>query len=122
MAGSSKIQRKLMRIFGKDSGLNQRSIFGSLASGLGAFSTDPEVIQSNGNYLGGWFSSVLGGNSPAIEDMNSLHFLYAYQLAYLMQAGIAEWDVDTEYFTGSLVSSAGRVYESLIDNNLSNAV
>lgn len=118
----TKINRKLMKIFGQSAGVNQRAVFGSLAAGTPVFSTDPETIQSNGNYLGGWFSAVLGGNSPAIQDMNSLNYLFAYQLAYLMQSGVAEWDTNTEYFTGSLVMSAGRIYSSLVDNNLGYAI
>jgi len=117
----AKIDRKLMKIFGTNATAQQRGVFGSLAAGSPAYSTDPETIQSLSNYLGGWFDAVLGNNSPAIEDMNSLHFLFAYQLAYLMQAGIPEWNDETTYYIGSLATnSTGTVYVSRTDNNLNN--
>jgi len=119
----AKIIRKNQKIFGSNPGINQVGKFGSLAAGLPAFTTDPEVIQELSNYLVGWFGAVVGGNSPAIEDMNAVHFLYAYQLAYLMQTGVAEWNVDTEYYIGSLVNDGnGNLYSSLTDTNLGNVV
>lgn len=119
----SKILRKNMKIFGSNPGFNQMAVFGSLAAGVPSFSTDPEVIQSLSNYLDGWFDAVIGNNSPAIEDMNSLCFVYAYQIAYLMQAGIAEWNTDTTYYVGSMVNDGnGRIYTSLTDNNTGNPI
>lgn len=118
----AKIARKFMKIFGSNAGAQQRGVFGSLAAGLPAYSTDPETIQSLSNYEDGWFGAVLGNNSPAIQDMNALQFLFAYQLAYGFQAGIAEWDDATTYYIGSLVNVAGVVYVSIADDNLNNAV
>lgn len=118
----AKIARKNMKIFGSSAGTNQIAEFGSLAAATPSFTTDPEVVQSLSNYLTGWFGAVLGGNSPAIEDMNALCFLYAYQLSYLMQEGVAEWNSLTTYFIGSMVNSGGRIYVSQVDNNLNNAV
>ena len=118
----AKIARKNMKIFGVNAGAQQRGVFGSLAAGLPAYSTDPETIQSLSNYEDGWFGAVLGNNSPAIQDMNALQFLFAYQLAYGFQAGIPEWDDATTYYAGSLVNAAGVVYVSIADDNLNNAV
>lgn len=118
----AKITRAIQKIFGSAAGINQRAQIGSLAAGTPNFTTDPAVIQGLANYLEGWFGVVLGGNSPAIEDMNSLCFLFAYQLAYLMQAGIAEWETGTTYYKGSFVNVGGVSYISLTDNNLGNAV
>lgn len=121
----SKITRVTQKIFGSSAGFQQVAQFGSLAASAPTFSTDPAVIQSLSNYLGGWFSAVLGGNSPAIEDMNALCYLYAYQLAYLMQEGVPEWDSGTTYYKGSIVSSGGQIpilFSSQTDSNLNNAV
>lgn len=119
----AKLTRVLQKVFGSSAGANQRAQFGSLAAAAPAFTTDPLVIQSLSNYLDGWFAAVVGGNSPAIEDMNSLCFLYAYQLAYLMQAGTAEWDATTTYYKGSLANNGnGLTYASLTDANLGNAL
>ncbi len=118
----AKIARKSQKIFASTAGPQQLGIYGSLAAGLPAYSTDPETIQSLPEYLTGWFGAVLGNNSPAIEDMNSLCYLFAYQLAYTMQAGIPEWDDGTTYYIGSLVMVSGEVYVSLTDDNLNNLV
>lgn len=118
----SKILRKTQLVFGADAGLNQISQYGSLAAGSAAYSVDPAVIQALSNYLTGWFGAVVGGNSPAIEDMNALCYLFAYQLAYGFQAGVPEWDAGTTYYTGSMATSDGVIYVSLTDTNLNNAV
>lgn len=119
----AKLTRVFQKIFGSTAGVNQIAKFGSLAAGAPAFTTDPSVIQALANYLTGWYGAVIGENSPAIQDMNAICFLFARQLAYLFQAGIPEWDTQTTYFIGSLVTDGtGNVYVSLTDNNLGNAL
>lgn len=119
----AKITRKIAKIFGSSAGVNQIGTFGSLAAGSPAYTTDPTVIQSLANYLTGWFGAVVGGNSPAIEDMNALCYLFAYQIAYVMQEGVPEWDATTTYYIGSLVNNgSGVIYVSLTDTNLNNAL
>ena len=118
----SKLSRVTQRIFGSGAGASQIGQFGSYAASSPTISSDPSVIQSLSNWLTGWFGAVVGGNSPAIEDMNGLHFVITYQLAYLMQAGIPEYDAGTTYYTGSLTMSAGNIYRSLADNNTGNAL
>lgn len=119
----SRIVRKLQKIFGSGAGPTEIAQYGSLAAGTPAYSTDPEVIQSLSNYLDGWFGAVIGGNSPAIEDVNALDYLFAYQLSYLLQAGVPEWNTLTEYFIGQTAADgSGNLYFSLTDNNLGNAL
>lgn len=119
----AKIDRKHMKIFGSGAGTAQLGKFGSLAAGAAATTTDPEEIQSLSNYLTGWYGAVIGSNAPAMEDMNGLCFLFAYQLAYIMQAGIPEWNASTTYYIGSLVNDGyGNIYVSLIDDNTNNAL
>lgn len=118
----AKIVRKTQLIFGS-AAPSQLGQFGSLAAGTAVYSADPAVIQSLSNYLNGWVAAILGGGSPAIEDMNGLCYLFAYQLAYNFQMGVAEWDAGTTYFTGSLVNDGtGATYASVIDNNTNQAV
>lgn len=100
----SKIVRKNQKIFGINAGFDQIAQFGSLAASAPTFTTDPETIQALSNYLVGWFNGVEATNSPAIEDMNALCYLYAYQLAYLMQQGIPEYNSATTYYMGSLIN------------------
>jgi hypothetical protein len=118
----AKLDRKNMKVFGSLAGYAQLGKIGSLAAGAQTTTTDIEEMQSLANYLTGWFGVVVGGNSPAIEDMNALCHVFAYQLAYLMQAGIPEWNSQTSYYIGSIVNSSGTIYVSLTDDNLNNAV
>ncbi len=118
----AKITRAVQKIFGSTSGFQQVSQYGSLANGTPNFTLDPVVIQALTQYTNGWFDAAIGSNSPAIEDMNALCYLYAYQLAYLMQEGIAEWDATTTYFIGSMVQDGtGAQYISTLDTNLNNS-
>lgn len=117
----SKIARVVQKIFGSSAGVNQIAQFGSLAASAPAFTTNPATIQALSNYLTGWYGAVIGANSPAIEDMNALCYLYAYQLSYIMQAGIPEWDTDTVYYIGSLVSDGlTGVWMSITNTNTGN--
>jgi len=118
----AKLTKVAQRIFGIDAGVDQIGKFGSLFAGSAASTTDPEEAQSLSNWLTGWFDAVIGGNAPAIEDMNAVHFVQTYQLAYLMQQGVAEWDADTIYFIGSIVNDSGTLYRSIQDDNEGNSV
>ena len=119
----AKILRKYQKIFGGSSAAAPSGIiakFGSLAAASPAYSSDPDVIQALAAYLNGWQGAVVGNNSPALQDRNALDFLMTRQLAYLFQAGVAEWDASTEYETGSWVQVAGVVYISKVDTNVNN--
>ncbi len=118
----AKILRKAAKVFASGAGVNQIAQFGSLAAGSPAFTTDPDVIQALSNYLTGWFGAVIGANSPAEEDMNAILYLLSYQVAYLLQTGIGEWNSTTTYYIGSFVSSGSKIYVSLTDTNLNHAV
>lgn len=118
----AKLPRANQKIFGVTAGLDQIEKFGSLATGTPEFTTDPEEIQELSNYEEGWFAGVVGNNVPAIEDMNALFYLYSYQLAYIFQAGIPEWNEDTTYFVGSIVNVEGVLYVSIQNTNLNHAV
>jgi hypothetical protein len=119
----SKLPRETQLVFGSNAGFDQIAQFGSLAASSPTFTTNIATIQGLSNYLVGWFNAVIGENSPAIEDMNALCYLYAYQLAYLFQAGVPEWDSGTTYYIGSLVNDgSGNEYLSIANSNLNNAV
>jgi len=118
----SRLARVFQKRFGSTHGSDQVAKFGSLFAGSPVFTDDPALIQSLSNFLDGWYSAVIGGNAPAIQDMNALFVLLFYQLAYLFENGVPEWDSSTNYFIGSIVNSSGEFYVSLVDNNLNNAV
>lgn len=123
----AKLTRFTQKLFGSTAGTNTMSQFGGLAAGYPVVPTrysgstiTPTLVQALANYLTGWTGAVIGGNSPAIEDMNSVCYLFAYQLAYLMQEGIAEYDASTTYYISSFCQSGGIVYQSLVDTNTGN--
>lgn len=119
----AKLPRYTQKVFASGATSGQLKQFGSLAAGAPANAVTPADVQALSNYLTGWFGAVIGTNSPAIEDMNSLCYLYGYQLAYLMQQGVAEWDAGTTYYVGSVAQDgAGKIYQSLQNNNLNNVL
>lgn len=119
----AKLARITQKIFGSGAGTDQIGKFGSLfATGVPAYTTDPTEAMSLSNWLVGWFGAAIGGNAPAIQDVNAIPFVETYQLAYLFQAGIAEWDSGTTYYIGSLVNVSGVIYRSLTDNNTGNSI
>lgn len=112
-------------LFADLAGTDQIAKFGSLAAGApqrydGA-SVTPALIQALSRYRSGWVDAVIDGSSPAIEDMNALCYLFAYQLAYLMERGVPQWSAGTTYWIGSIAQIAGVLYISRTDNNLNNS-
>ena len=118
------LTRVTQKIFASDpQGVEQLAQIGSLAAGAPAFTNDDaELMQDLPNFLEGWFSLVLGENSPAIEDRNSLDYLITRQLAYIFEKGVPEWIATTNYFIGSIVQVAGDTYVSLTNDNLNHPV
>lgn len=118
----AKINRFYQKIFGSNAGQNQISVFGSKAAGAPAYTNDPEQVQSLGVYLNGWFSAtqqtLQTQYAPRINDRNALDFMMTSQLAYILQAGIPEWNSLTSYYINSLCQAGGVIYKSLIDDNL----
>lgn len=116
----AKLPRVLAKVFGSGAGGAEIGVFGSFAAGSPATTTSPLTAQSLSNWLSGWYSAVVGDNSPAIEDLNSVAFVMGYQIAYLMQAGIPEYDSTTPYYINSLCMDGGRLFKSLTDGNTGN--
>lgn len=118
----AKQPRIFQKIFAENSGLAQVGKFGSLAAGSPQTTMDLAQVQSLSQFRGGWFSAVLGNNSPAIEDMNALFYLITAQLSYLFMSGIPEWSAEENYFIDSIVRSGSTLYISLTDDNINNAL
>jgi hypothetical protein len=54
--------------------------------------------------------------------MNGFCLVVAYQIANIMERGVAEWDSGTTYYKGAIVNTSGILYVSIADSNLNNAV
>lgn len=119
-----KILRKTQKRFASDA--NTTAQFGSTENGTPVFSKDLDVLQQLAAFSdGGWFDAALGGlRLPVLEEMNGLHRIFADQLGYLLQEGIPEFDIGTEYHQNSIVKKSGtyELYGSLIDTNIGNAL
>jgi len=96
-----RLERKAQTIFADSCPDSQMCAFGTPNPQSGSdpvFTKDVERIQT-AIYEGGWFPETLSGNiRPYAEDMNGLHYVHSYQLAYLLQQGIPEWNAATPYF------------------------
>ncbi len=117
MAG---LTRKTAIAFGLQGSTSNFGQFGSKQAGSPQTSQDPAIIQQLAAWGDGWTSAVVSGDKAAyIEDMNGFCLVDSYQITYLFQMGIPEWDANTLYFTGSVVqgaaggASAGQWFVSL---------
>lgn len=114
----SKINRAYQKIFGGTGVTSDFGEFGSLAAGTPTTTKDPATIQSLAAWLGGWAQATIGSLIPPYQDMNSVHYLAFYQICYLLQMGIAEWDNQTEYCINSIVQYNNLIYTSLVNTNI----
>lgn len=101
--------------------------FGSAKTGTPNPTTDIATIQALQAYLDGWGSAIISSrNYPPIEEVNGVLKTISYQACYLLQEGIPEYDINTEYSNTSIVKSISgnelSFYISLQNNNVGNAL
>lgn len=116
----AKITRATQTIFGGTGAVSDFGEFGSLALGSPTTTKSPSLIQSLTAWGLGWSFATIGSLIPAYQDMNSVHYLAFYQICYLLQMGIAEYDSGTTYYINSIVQFNGAQYQSLTDANIGN--
>ena len=119
----ANITRKHHKIFASSATNNGQ--FGSAQLGTKINSNDPDVIQALSAYDQGWNSATTGGTElPTLEEMQGLQYNNSYQIAYLLQKGIPEWNTSTDYHIGDIAREiAGtKFYKSITDNNIGNAL
>ena len=111
------ITRKTQLIFGGDLvPTGNIAKWGSLKDGTPGYSNDPALIQSS-EWANGLNGAVIGNRSPAQEDLNGLFYLLTYQLAYILERGMPEWDTNTAYFQNDFCRKGRTLYISQTDNN-----
>src|SRR5262245_2050606 len=94
--------------FGEGGVVNDFESFGSRADGAADYTKDVALIQSTAAWNTGWKNALLSGNrAPFVEDMNAMCLVIGYEMGYIFQEGIAEWDASTEYNVGSVVKTPG---------------
>ena len=116
----AKLARKTQNLFGENSNYEQMTAFGSPTLDNPVFTRDIDQIQS-AEYANGWFPTILDGAiRPYAEDMNGMFYLFTYQLKYILEQGVPEYDAGTTYYKNSLAKYGTEIYISLVDNNLGN--
>jgi hypothetical protein len=118
-----KLSRKTHRVFAGEAPVQGNiAQFGSEAAGTPNFTGDPEQIQALAAWGAGWGGAVVRNKVPPMQDMNALQYAFSYQLAYLLQMGVPEWNEDQEYYRNSFCQSGGLLYVSKLDGNVRRAV
>lgn len=116
------LTRFTQKIFGS-SNQNELGQFGSGIDNTRVTSADVETLQALSAYLGGWSDAVITSkNYPTFQEMNGLFYGLSYQIAYMFQNGIPEYDDGTEYKQTSIVKKSGtyQLYGSKTDENIGN--
>jgi hypothetical protein len=119
----ANLTRKNQKIFAQNATNNGQ--FGSLQDGSGIPSNDLDVLQANPAYKEGWNGATISGEElPALEELQGLNYVNTSQIAYIMQKGIPEWEVATDYYIGDIAREVGgtKLYKSLTDNNVGNVL
>ena len=111
------LDRKYQKIFAKNAEATDLGVVGSKNAGSAQNSTDVETIQSLSNWETGLRAQVTSNDAPYLQDQNSIFYVITSQLAYLFQAGISEWNSQTEYVANrSIVLKNGKIFIAIVNN------
>lgn len=115
------LTRKTQKVFAGNANADQIAIMGTMKTGTPQYSGDVAALQS-AEYELGWADAILSDKAPFLEEMNGVQYGFSYQLAYLLQEGIAEWDSATEYKANSFCKVNNTIYYSLQNDNVNHSV
>lgn len=123
----AKLTRVTGKVFGGSAPLDEIGQFGSALAGNPTNTQDVATIQALDAYSKGWGSAVISSRQfPPIEEVTGALKTISYQGCYLLQEGIPEYDIDTEYSNTSIVKSINNgittLYVSLANGNKGNAL
>lgn len=121
------LSRVTGKVFGGSAPLDEIGQFGSAKAGTKLNTQDVATIQALPAYSTGWGSAIMTSrNFPPIEEVTGVLKTISYQACYLLQEGIPEYDVNTNYSNTSIVKSISgttlKFYISLQDNNQGNSL
>lgn len=115
------LTRKTQKVFAGDANGDMLAVMGTMKTGTPVYNSDVETLQSNIAYSKGWSAAILNDKAPYMEEMNGVQYAFSYQIAYLLQEGIPEYDVNTNYSKTSVVKIVQDndlvLYHSLKDDN-----
>ena len=123
----AKLTRVKGKVFAGSAQLSDIGQFGSALAGTPTNTQDVATIQALSAYDEGWNSAVITSrNYPPIEEVNGVLKTISYQTCYMLQEGIPEYDIGTEYSNTSIVKSVNGTrldfYISLQNNNVGHAL
>lgn len=91
--------------------------FGSALAGTYNGTSDVATIQSLPAWQDGFISAVTPNTQfPPLPEMTGFGKVLSYQLCYLLQQGVAEYDSGTTYYEGNWVSYNKALYIAKTDN------
>ena len=91
----------------------ERTIFGEVTQ------ADDITSQFTPDFLRGW--GIVGpSDQPTLQDFNAVSYTHGQILAYLHQAGVAEYNAAQEYFSGSVTQYGNKMYISRVASNIGN--
>lgn len=123
----SKLERKNHKVFGINATETKVGQFGSANATTKITTKDVEKIQALDAWEQGWEAGAVGNNRyPTQQERTGVDYEHSYQIGYMLQEGIPEWNKDTTYNKGSIIKLVNDtkivLYNSLQDNNKNNAL
>lgn len=115
------LPRKYQKVFA--SAASNIGQIGSGQTGAKLLTSDLDVIQALAAFDNGLSDVTLSAKKlPPIEEFNALFYDATFQLVYLFQEGIPEYDISTEYRINSLIKESGttNIWKSLVNTNTGN--
>lgn len=122
----AKLPRVTNKLFAENAATDDIGQFGSANAGTKLNTSDVTTIQALPAWKEGWKPAVVGNNRyPAMQERNGVDKVFSYQIDYMLQQGIPEYDAGTTYYKGSIIKSLDTeskpvLYNSLVDNNVGN--
>lgn len=123
----ARLTRVTGKVFAGNAPLDEIGQFGSALAGDFTNTTDVATIQGLSAYNNGWGSAVVSSdNFPPMEEVNGVLKTISYQTCYLLQEGVPEYDIGTNYGEGSIVKQTNGAqltfYLSQTSDNIGNAL